>query len=158
MNTKNILAVPLIAGAVIYQTVTAFPPSLRAEAPARYQSPPAPERQREAPQPEQKSPPPPPQAPANPVPPPPPEYPVWMPMHYDMPMHYRMLEPEMIYGYQLMTPNERIEYMRRIHSARSFEERDRLRLEHHRIMQERARKRGLLLPDMPGPGPRGRWR
>lgn len=158
MNTKNILAVPLIAGAVIFQAAAAFPPALRAEAPARYQSQAAPVRQREAPPPEQKSPPPPPQAPANPVPPPAPEYPVWMPMHYDMPMHYRMLEPEMIYGYQLMTPKERIEYMRRIHSARSFEERDRLRLEHHRIMQERARKRGLLLPDMPGPGPRGRWR
>jgi len=79
-----------------------------------------------------------------------------MPMHYQMPMHYRTLEPEMIYGYELMTPTERVDYMRRIHSARSFEERDRLRLEHHRLMQERARKRGVMLPDMPGAGPRGR--
>jgi len=77
-----------------------------------------------------------------------------MPMHYNMPAHYRMLEPEMIYGYQLMSPKERTSYMNRIHSAKTFEERDRLRLEHHRLMQERARKRRINLPDMPPPGPR----
>ena len=79
-------------------------------------------------------------------------------MHYRMPMHYHMLEPEMIYGYQLMSPRERVEYMRSIHSARSFEERERLRLEHHRIMQERARRRHMMLYDMEQPGPGGRWR
>jgi hypothetical protein len=73
-------------------------------------------------------------------------------MHYDMPRHYRMMEPEMIYGYQLMTQKERLDYMKRLHSARSFEERDRLRLEHHRLMQERARKRHMMLPDMSAPG------
>jgi len=78
-------------------------------------------------------------------------------MHYDMPMHYRMMEPEMIYGYRLMTPKERLEYMNRLHSARSFEERDRLRMEHHRLMQERARKRHMMLPDMPGPGRGPGW-
>ncbi len=79
-------------------------------------------------------------------------------MHYNMPMHYRTLEPDMVYGYQLMTPKERSDYMTRIHSARSFEERERLRIEHHRLMQERARNRNLRLPDMPqspGRGPGG---
>lgn len=80
------------------------------------------------------------------------ENPTWMPMHYTMPMHYRMLEPEMIYGYQLMTPKERLDYMSRLHSARSFEMRDKIRLEHHRLMQERAKKRRMFLPDMPQPG------
>jgi len=51
-----------------------------------------------------------------------------------------------------MTPKERLDYMNRLHAARSFEERDRIRLEHHRLMQERARKRHMILPDMPGPG------
>jgi len=84
-------------------------------------------------------------------------------MHYRMPMHYRMMEPEMIYGYQLMTPKERIDYMNRLHSARSFEDREKIRMEHHRFMQERARKRHMILPDMPREGggygpPDGRYR
>ena len=73
-------------------------------------------------------------------------------MHYRMPMHYRMMEPEMIYGYRLMTPRERIDYMNRLHSARTFEDREKIRIEHHRFMQERARKRNMILPDMPRGG------
>jgi hypothetical protein len=78
-------------------------------------------------------------------------------MRYDMPMHYRMMEPEMIYGYQLMSSKECLDYMKRLHSAKSFEEREQLRLEHHRLMQERARKRHMMLPDMPGPGSAPGW-
>jgi len=74
-----------------------------------------------------------------------------MPTPYTMPQHYRLLEPEMVYGYKLMTNRERLDYLNRLHSTKSFEERERLRMEHHALMQERARKRHLVLPDMPPP-------
>jgi hypothetical protein len=145
MNNKSILAVPLIAGAILFKAgiASAAPTSSQNEPPARQ------DQRGEMMQPRTPPPPPP---PSQPAPPSREESPTWMPMRYNMPMHYRMLEPEMIYGYQLMTPRERLDYMNRIHSARSFEERDRLRLEHHRLMQERARRRHIELPDMRGPG------
>lgn len=62
-----------------------------------------------------------------------------------------------IYGSQLMTQHERLEYRERLRNARTARERERIRLEHHRAMQERARERGVRLPDTPParPGPRG---
>lgn len=60
-----------------------------------------------------------------------------------------------IYGYQLMTPEERTEYRGRMRAAQSAEERQRIRAEHHAQMQERAKERGIALPDMPS-GPAGR--
>ena len=54
-----------------------------------------------------------------------------------------------IYGSQLMTQQERLEYQQRIRSAKSEAERQRIRSEHHAQMQERAR--GVTLPGM-GPG------
>ncbi len=67
-----------------------------------------------------------------------------------------------IYGSQLMTQHERLQYRERLRNAHTERERERIRLEHHRAMQERARERGLRLPDMPpvrrgggGPGPGG---
>lgn len=68
-----------------------------------------------------------------------------------------------IYGSQLMTQQERLEYRERLRNAHTLKERERIRLEHHREMQERARERGVTLPDAPrrsvgpgpGPGPRG---
>jgi hypothetical protein len=87
---------------------------------------------------------------------------------YGMPMwggggYWHMREPDMIYGYELMTPRERADYMDRLHNARTFEERDKIRAEHYKLMQERARKRGETLPGTPCPGagyygPGGRWR
>lgn len=61
-----------------------------------------------------------------------------------------------IYGSQLMTQHERLEYRERLRNAHTAQERERVRLEHHRAMQERARERGVRLPDMPParPGPR----
>lgn len=62
--------------------------------------------------------------------------------------------PRPIYGSQLMTPHERQVYRERMREARTARERERIRLEHHRQMQERAREHGVRLPDMPpGPGP-----
>lgn len=59
---------------------------------------------------------------------------------------------EQVYGSQLMTQQERNEYHARIRAAKNARERERIRLEHHKAMQERARERGLTLPDMPPAG------
>lgn len=57
-----------------------------------------------------------------------------------------------IYGSELMTQQERLEYRERLREAESVEERDRIRSEHHEQMLERSRERGVSLPDAP---PRG---
>jgi hypothetical protein len=54
-----------------------------------------------------------------------------------------------IYGSQLMTQQERLEYRTRMQSAKTLEERERVRAEHHALMTERARERGVALPDEP---------
>ena len=56
-----------------------------------------------------------------------------------------------IYGSQLMTDAERADYRSRWRAARSDEERERLRREHHDRMKDRARERGVTLPDEPPP-------
>jgi len=63
---------------------------------------------------------------------------------------------ERIYGYELMTPQERNEYQDRMRATKTEQEREALRLEHHKQMQERAKAQGKTLPDAPpadrGPG------
>ena len=54
-----------------------------------------------------------------------------------------------IYGGQLMTEQERTEYRSRLRAAASDEERQQIRWEHHVRMQERAKERGVTLPDEP---------
>jgi hypothetical protein len=56
---------------------------------------------------------------------------------------------EMVYGYQLMTDAERSDYRAKMQSLKTQEERDAFRLEHHKKMQERAKERGVTLPEMP---------
>lgn len=56
---------------------------------------------------------------------------------------------EQVYGYQLMTPVERDAYRQRMRAARTVEEREQIRLEHHEAMQVRAKEKGVSLPDMP---------
>ncbi len=61
-----------------------------------------------------------------------------------------------VYGSQLMSREELGAYRERLRSARTAEERNRIRAEHHKQMQERARERGVRLPDMkPSPGQGG---
>jgi len=64
-----------------------------------------------------------------------------------------------IYGYQLMTPAERDAHRTKMRSAKTTEERERIRAEHHAQMQIRAKEKGMTLPDMPpagrGPGAGG---
>src|SRR3990167_2344613 len=69
----------------------------------------------------------------------------------------RLQDP--IYGSQLMTLQERNEYRTKMRSLKTEQERETYRLEHHKQMQERAKAKGVSLPDEPpargaGPGPR----
>lgn len=67
---------------------------------------------------------------------------------------------QQIYGRQLMTRAEIRAYRAKMRSLKTAQERRAFREEHHRQMQERARQRGIALPDMPpagrGPGEQGR--
>ena len=60
-----------------------------------------------------------------------------------------------IYGSQLMTQQERDEYRAKMRAAKTPETREAVRAEHHKAMQERAKERGVTLPDQPrtGSGP-----
>ena len=58
-------------------------------------------------------------------------------------------QEEQIYGSQLMTQQERNEYQAKMRAAKTAEERERIRNEHHEEMRERARARGVTLPDEP---------
>ncbi|MDD3813863.1 MAG: hypothetical protein PHZ02_04385 [Desulfocapsaceae bacterium] len=58
-------------------------------------------------------------------------------------------QQEHIYGYQLMTPQERIEYRVKIRDAKNDEERKGIRKKHHNIMTIRAWSRGVILPADP---------
>lgn len=55
-----------------------------------------------------------------------------------------------IYGSRLMTEEERMQYRDRMMAAKTPEEREQIRREHHEKMKERAREKGLTLPDEPG--------
>ncbi len=65
-----------------------------------------------------------------------------------------------IYGSQLMTPEERNEHRARMRTARTEEERERIRAENHERMKQRAEERGITLAEVPperggGMGPGG---
>ncbi|MFZ3037649.1 MAG: hypothetical protein WA112_10320 [Rugosibacter sp.] len=56
---------------------------------------------------------------------------------------------EQIYGRQIMTQQERTEYRAKMRTAKTAEEREQIRKEHHEQMKERAKSRGVALPDDP---------
>lgn len=62
------------------------------------------------------------------------------------------------YGWNLMTPEERVEHRAKMRSLQTNEEREQFRIEHHKKMKERMKERGVTLPDQPrnrgGMGPR----
>ena len=67
---------------------------------------------------------------------------------------------EQIYGSQMMTQQEREEYRLRMRTAKTAEEREQIRKEHHERMKALAKERGMTLPDEPparggGMGPGG---
>jgi hypothetical protein len=55
-----------------------------------------------------------------------------------------------IYGWQLMTHEERADFLTRWQAARTPAERDALRHRNHEAMAARARERGVVLPPAPG--------
>lgn len=72
----------------------------------------------------------------------------------------RQQSQQQIYGSQLMTQEERNAYRTKMRSAKTLEEREKIRAEHHEQMKARAKERGVTLPDEPpmrggGMGPGG---
>lgn len=66
------------------------------------------------------------------------------------------MDRERVYGWELMTAQERLEYQAKMRAARTLEEREALRFEHHERMEARARAQGKTLPEAPaGMGPGG---
>jgi hypothetical protein len=63
---------------------------------------------------------------------------------------------EPVYGYQLMTEQERAEHRAKMRSFQTEQEREAYRQEHHKMMQERAKAQGVTLPDEPMPRGQGR--
>lgn len=69
-------------------------------------------------------------------------------------------QQKQIYGSQLMTQQERNAYRAKMRAAKTAEEQEQIRKEHHEAMKERAQARGVTLPDEPptrggGMGPGG---
>ncbi|MBI3044703.1 MAG: hypothetical protein HYY78_17945 [Betaproteobacteria bacterium] len=59
---------------------------------------------------------------------------------------------EPIYGYRLMTDPERNEYREKMRNARSAAERQSIRDGQRKLMETRAKERGVTLPEPRGPG------
>ncbi len=59
------------------------------------------------------------------------------------------LQDSQIYGSQLMTQQERNEFRARMRAAKTDQEREQIRNEHHERMKVRAKERGVTLPDVP---------
>lgn len=58
-------------------------------------------------------------------------------------------QQEQAYGRELMTEQEREQHRLKMRSAKTAEERQKIRTEQHERMKERAKERGMMLPDTP---------
>ena len=56
---------------------------------------------------------------------------------------------DQVYGWQMMSERERNEYHTKMQSMNTEAEKNRYRLEHHKLMEQRAAKQGKTLSDMP---------
>ena len=56
---------------------------------------------------------------------------------------------QQIYGSQMMTATERNEYRNRIQAAKTNQEREQIRMEHHELMKKRTGEQGLRRPNAP---------
>lgn len=54
-----------------------------------------------------------------------------------------------IYGSQMMTQEERLAHHQKMRAAKTLEEREQVRAEHHEQMVKRAKERGIVLPAEP---------
>ncbi len=64
---------------------------------------------------------------------------------------YQLQERDM-YGWDLMTEQERAQHRQKMQSMQTEQERNEYRMEHHQLMQERAKAKGVTIPDTPPPG------
>jgi len=64
-------------------------------------------------------------------------------------------QQENVYGWQMMSEQERHEHQQQMSEMKTEPEREAFRKQHHEKMQERARQQGLTLPDSPGPHGKG---
>jgi len=58
-------------------------------------------------------------------------------------------DQETVYGWQIMTEQERAEHRAKMRSFKTEREREQYRMEQHERMEERAKERGITLPDVP---------
>jgi hypothetical protein len=63
------------------------------------------------------------------------------------PVKCEALSRKMIYGGHLMTKKERAEHREKMMSLKTIEERDAFRAQHHQLMLDRARERGVKLAE-----------
>lgn len=61
-----------------------------------------------------------------------------------------------VFGAQLMTQQEMIEHRAKMRGAKTPEAREAVRAEHHKAMLERAKEKGVTLPETPPPRGMGR--
>lgn len=61
---------------------------------------------------------------------------------------------DQIYGSQLMSPEERSDYLDEMRNLKTERQREQFRIQHREQMQERARELGVSLPDEPSQGSR----
>ena len=66
----------------------------------------------------------------------------------------RETDKEHIFGSELMTEEERNEYRERLRTAKTEQEREQIRSEHRKKMQECARDRGVTMKEKPAAGGR----
>jgi hypothetical protein len=67
----------------------------------------------------------------------------------DPPQDRLQTQERVVYGSQLMTQQERLEYRNRMGNAATPQEREQIRAQHHSRIQVRAQERGMTLPDAP---------
>ena len=67
----------------------------------------------------------------------------------------KVQKQEKIYGSQLMTQQERAEYRAKMHTAKTAQEQEQIRKEHHERMKKRAAERGVTLTEKPPARGRG---
>ena len=73
----------------------------------------------------------------------------WVLAAEQVPAQKKAETQKQVYGSQLMTQQERAEHRTKMRSAKSAEEREQIRKEHHERMKERANAQGLKMPDEP---------
>ena len=60
-------------------------------------------------------------------------------------------QEEVVYGWQLMSQQERTEYRTKMRSLKTEQEREAFRIQHHEQMKQRANTQGVTLPEEPVP-------